>query len=77
MKTALQIFIEDVEEIMMVKGQLWWHERKQKALKKEKEDIIEAHYHNRCLDKQTMECTMGAIREAEEYYKQRYEGGAK
>jgi hypothetical protein len=41
MKTALEVFIEDVEEIMMVKGQLWWHERKQKALKKEKEQMID------------------------------------
>jgi hypothetical protein len=43
MKTAIQEFIDEVEDIMMVKGQLWWHERKKKALEKEKEQIKKAN----------------------------------
>ena len=42
MKTAMQEFIDEVEDIMMIKGQLWWHERKKKALEKEKEQLEEA-----------------------------------
>lgn len=38
----------------------------------EKEQIVKAHYHNRCLNDQTYECSIRVMKEAEEYFKEYY-----
>jgi hypothetical protein len=34
--------------------------------------IKSAHYHNRCIDNQTFDCTMKAFENAEQYYNKLY-----
>ena len=41
-------------------------------LEEEKEVIMEAHCHNRCIDNETYECTMEAFKNAEEYYNETF-----
>ena len=41
-------------------------------LEKEKEQIEHAHAHRRCLHNKTMDCTIEAYKNAEEYYNQTY-----
>ena len=39
-----------------------------KAKEKHKQEIVNAHIHNRCLEEQFFECSMNAIDSAEKYY---------
>lgn len=71
MKTAMQEFIDEVEDIMMVKGQLWWHERKKKALEKEKEQIMIANQKGYVEGGRYFTFGMQPI-SSEEYYNQTY-----
>ena len=43
------------------------------AKQMEKEQIKSAHYHNRCIDNQTFDCTMKAFENAELYYNEMYD----
>jgi hypothetical protein len=43
-----------------------------KARQMEKEQIINAHTHLRCINNQTMDCTLQAYEKAEQYYSETY-----
>ncbi|HEY9701607.1 MAG TPA: hypothetical protein V6C58_04135 [Allocoleopsis sp.] len=47
---------------------------KNELLAKERQQIEDAHSHNRCLNNKTYDCSVKAIRDAKEYYEKKYGG---
>lgn len=45
----------------------------EQAKQMEKDQIEMAHYHNRCINDQSYDCTMKAFYDAQEYYINNYE----
>ena len=83
MKTAIQQLIDvlDINEtnfISRIDDQITiaYHNAIKKTvvnfLEKEKDQIIHAHAHHRCVNDKTMECTIKAYENAEQYYNQTY-----
>lgn len=82
MKTAMQLMLEDLElrykvlsdaqmlqACVAIEGTI---EYSKSLIIKEKEQIEHAHAHRRCLHNKTMDCTIEAYKNAEEYYNQNY-----
>ena len=49
----------------------------EQAKEMEKQEIKEAHTHNRCINNQTYDCTIEAFYNAEQYYNETYGGDTK
>ncbi len=66
-QTAVQWLIEELGEYFPHEiGGI--HLMVEKAKQMEKDQIEMAHYHNRCIDDQSYDCSMKAFYDAQEYY---------
>lgn len=74
-QTAIEWFAEQVEQHVLTFGNIQPNViTKLKNLSKamEKEQIIMAHCHNRCLNNKTYECSIKAFENSEHYYNETY-----
>jgi hypothetical protein len=68
-QTAVEWFAERIQS-----DKIFNYENVLKQAKQMEKDQIEmAHYHNRCIDDQSYDCTMKAFYDAQEYYLNNYE----
>jgi len=70
LKDTLESF-GNKHELLMSWGTL--DELIEQAKEMERQQIIDAHCHNRCMNNQTYECATRAFEDAKQYYKQTHE----
>lgn len=75
-QTAVEWLLENLPKSAKIKltdeGIKEYLKIREQAKAMEKEQIKQAHYHNRCINNKTYECTKKAIEDAEIYYNETY-----
>jgi hypothetical protein len=75
--TAVEWLVEELaKKHNYFQALIFYHDNNEvikKAKQMEKDQIEMAHYHNRCIDDQSYDCTMKAFYDAQEYYIDNYE----